>query len=158
MGLKMRQMIVAVWLTLLAAAGSALAESGELKIVLQAGDETRAFALPLPEGATVSPCGVEAIMNLHCLRAESAREDAVLKELSGAILSHGWVLEGEDRESRPYTLAFRQAKPEGACPHLIILTSAVEVTPSRPPLPAGMVEVTLAKTFDPACAFDGAVR
>jgi hypothetical protein len=154
----MRQIFIAAWLTLATAAGAAVAAPAELKIVLQSGDETRAIEVPLPEGATVSPCGVEAIMNLHCLRAESAREDAVLRELSGAIISNGWVLEGEDRKSRPYTLAFRQAKPEGACPHLIILTSAVEVTPSRPPLPAGMVEVTLAKTFDPACAFEGALR
>ena len=143
--------LAAIWVGF---ASLAYADPEPLKIVLGTGASLHEFVIPRPEGVMSLPCEREAILNLHCLRADGIREGAILDSLSTSILANGWTAAGDDRTSRPHLMAFRQANNDNACDHMLLITSATTATAPRPPLAQGQVEIMIAKTLDATCLFE----
>ncbi|UPT63087.1 MAG: hypothetical protein M0D54_00460 [Hyphomonadaceae bacterium JAD_PAG50586_4] len=123
-------------------------------LVLARPNDPSPTTLPLHDGVAIIECDREAILNFYCLRADIAQERAILSDFSDGILRQGWTMLGEDTETRPFTYIFQRPQPGVDCPLLIMITSNTSTQGTRPPLPAGVVEVQLAQTADITCLFD----
>jgi hypothetical protein len=143
--------IVTLYLALCLSVASA---EPQRDIVLARPSESSPTTLPLQGGVAVIECDREAILNFYCLRADMAQERAILSEFSDGILRQGWTMLGEDTEARPFTYIFQRPQPGVDCPLLIMITSNTSTQGTRPPLPAGVVEIQLAQTADITCLFD----
>jgi hypothetical protein len=137
-----------------APAAFAAQPDAQLAIVIGEGDDKTEIVLPLPTGVTRIECEPEAIMNLHCLRTDASREAEIIDTFAKVITGKGWDLVGEDKKSRPYTVAFKRQQAKGACPSLISIISTLEAPKPQPPIPEGKVDILVVKTFDVTCMFD----